>query len=333
MPIDFQCPYCGCHTQVADQFAGATGNCRKCGQPVTIPAAGGDPLMPMQAVPVKKKKATPIWALIALAVGGAVVIGAVIIGMVYLGARKPSGTTIVQSGDLIGCNQNLLNISMALSSYHEEYGSFPAAVTKDSSGRAMHSWRVFLLPYLGDDAKKLHKQYDFSQPWNSAKNKKLIAKMPDVFRCPASDSTPRGQTHYLAIVGKGCVWGVNRYTKLSDVKDRPQLTLLVAESLKSVPWTQPADMEFKRINNVIGSRKDGVGSDHREEGAHVVFLDWSVHFLPAEYESGIVIKEAAQIADGDKEMLERQAQLFLQRQRDYQDEEGEEFDGMEDDEF
>lgn len=39
MPIPFHCPHCGVQSQVADRYAGQTGPCRQCGQPVTIPHA------------------------------------------------------------------------------------------------------------------------------------------------------------------------------------------------------------------------------------------------------------------------------------------------------
>src|SRR5688572_27064342 len=40
MAINFTCPFCGAQTNVADQYAGQTGPCARCGKPVTIPLAG-----------------------------------------------------------------------------------------------------------------------------------------------------------------------------------------------------------------------------------------------------------------------------------------------------
>ena len=37
MAIEFSCPHCGHHTNVAPQYAGQTGPCGQCGQTITIP--------------------------------------------------------------------------------------------------------------------------------------------------------------------------------------------------------------------------------------------------------------------------------------------------------
>src|SRR4051812_15972177 len=37
MPIAYTCPHCGKQFSVAEQYAGQTGPCAACGQPITIP--------------------------------------------------------------------------------------------------------------------------------------------------------------------------------------------------------------------------------------------------------------------------------------------------------
>src|SRR5437667_510611 len=51
MPIAFTCPHCGKQFSVADQFAGQSGPCAACGQPITIPLAGG--MQPFAPAPGK----------------------------------------------------------------------------------------------------------------------------------------------------------------------------------------------------------------------------------------------------------------------------------------
>src|SRR5690242_4808931 len=41
MPIPYSCPHCGKQFSVAEQFAGQTGPCAACGQPITIPLPPG----------------------------------------------------------------------------------------------------------------------------------------------------------------------------------------------------------------------------------------------------------------------------------------------------
>jgi hypothetical protein len=58
---------------------------------------------------------------------------------------------------------------------------------------------VLLLPYLGH--RDLFEQYDFSQPWDSARNLRLLDKMPAVFHDPIYGEELGHFTHYAAVVG------------------------------------------------------------------------------------------------------------------------------------
>jgi hypothetical protein len=50
------------------------------------------------------------------------------------------------------CQANLRTIGLALRNYHGAYGCFPPAYTTDARGTPMHSWRVLILPFAGEDA-------------------------------------------------------------------------------------------------------------------------------------------------------------------------------------
>ncbi len=59
MPIPFTCPRCGHQTMVADQYAGQTGPCARCGQMVTVPPVGGMPALPYPPPPRSSISTTP----------------------------------------------------------------------------------------------------------------------------------------------------------------------------------------------------------------------------------------------------------------------------------
>ena len=59
------------------------------------------------------------------------------------------------------CSNNLKAIAIALHSYHDKYGSLPPAYVADENGKPMHSWRVLILPQLGETG--LHERYRFSK--------------------------------------------------------------------------------------------------------------------------------------------------------------------------
>ena len=60
---------------------------------------------------------------------------------------------------------------------------------------------MLLLPLLGH--RDLFDQYDFSQPWDSAKNLRLLDKMPAVFHDPIYGDKLGHFTNYAAVLGGG----------------------------------------------------------------------------------------------------------------------------------
>src|SRR5262245_2481223 len=53
--------------------------------------------------------------------------------------------------DFSQCGINLKQIGLALEQYRDTYRYFPPAYVADANGRPMHSWRVLILPYLGQE--------------------------------------------------------------------------------------------------------------------------------------------------------------------------------------
>src|SRR5206468_579294 len=59
-------------------------------------------------------------------------------------------------------------------------GKMPVLPTLDKTGKPSGlSWRVHLLPFL--EQGPLYQQFKLDEPWDSKHNKKLIAKMPEIF--------------------------------------------------------------------------------------------------------------------------------------------------------
>lgn len=91
----------------------------------------------------------------------------------------------------------LQQIATGFADYHEKHKAFPRANgdhTDLDAGvpRLGLSWRVHLLPFLGEET--LYRKFDLDQPWDSADNKKLVAAMPDIFR--SNSSIPDGHTTF-----------------------------------------------------------------------------------------------------------------------------------------
>src|SRR5262249_39427382 len=103
--------------------------------------------------------------------------------------------------------RQLRTLGVALRSYNDTYGHLPPPAIVGKNGKPLLSWRVAILPYI--EQHELYKQFKLDEPWDSPHNKKLIARMPDVFA--AAGKTPRpGMTYYQYIVGPGAVFRHNR---------------------------------------------------------------------------------------------------------------------------
>lgn len=174
------------------------------------------------------------------------------------GRAVMAGMTLVQSARgsarKLQARNSLKQIAIAMHNYHDAYGHFPSAVLIDRDGKTLHSWRVALLPFVGHA--KLYQEYRRNEPWDSEHNKKLLKKMPAIFRHPVA---PNGSTNssYFLITGKNTLFGdspkslfvdtksrVNAFPKISNVRDGTSNTLLAVEAKRDIPWTKPEDILY-----------------------------------------------------------------------------------------
>jgi hypothetical protein len=145
---------------------------------------------------------------------------------------------------------NLKQIGVAIHVYESSMGCLPPAALADLEGKPLLSWRVLLLPYLNEEA--LFREFDLKEPWDGPKNKKLLSRMPLVYRSPyrlrAEEET---HTYYRVFVGPGTPllrqagpieYDPNR-RRLADIAN-PAGTILVVEATEAVPWTKPEDLEY-----------------------------------------------------------------------------------------
>ena len=74
------------------------------------------------------------------------------------------------------------HLALACHVYHDTNKSFPPAAICDQDGKPLLSWRVAVLQYMEDYP--VYKEFHLDEPWDSEHNRKLIARMPDVFADP-----------------------------------------------------------------------------------------------------------------------------------------------------
>ncbi len=173
------------------------------------------------------------------------------------------------------CAQNLTTIALALHSYSDVHKHFPAQANFNAAGKPLLSWRVHILPYLGEE--KLYKEFHLDEPWDSEHNKTLIVRMPAVYRCPSMRGSARNKTSYLAPVHESAIFtGGPQGVPIKDIQDGTSNTILLVDvrDEQAVVWTKPEDLNVD-LNN---PHKGLVG--HHDGLIAVLFADGAVLFLP-----------------------------------------------------
>jgi hypothetical protein len=140
---------------------------------------------------------------------------------------------------LVSCG-HLTQLTLAMHSYCAEHDKrLPPQAIRDETGKPLLSWRVALLPYLGEKA--LYDQFKLDEPWDSPHNILLLDKMPTTFMDPINPQ--KGMTCYQVFTGPGTAFERDGLT-LDDFPDGLGKTLLIVETKTQVPWTSPQDLVF-----------------------------------------------------------------------------------------
>lgn len=142
---------------------------------------------------------------------------------------------------------NLSAIGLAVHEYHDAMGRLPLD-TADAKGKALLSWRVALLPYVGQKA--LYAEFKLEEPWDSEHNLKLVDKMPAVYRSPRVALKAKGNTVYQTFTGPNTVAGQKKPVAFRSIRDGTSNTLYAVETSDGVPWTKPGGVAFDRAKAV-----------------------------------------------------------------------------------
>lgn len=132
-------------------------------------------------------------------------------------------------------------IGFAFHAFHELHGEFPGA-GQGADGKQGLSWRVHLLPYLGQ--RELYEQFQLDEPWDSEHNRTLIEKMPDAYKTRMTEKPGSSAIHVFT--GKGAPFADNRRPEIGDFHDGTWSTILAVEAApeKADIWTKPGGLDF-----------------------------------------------------------------------------------------
>lgn len=282
------CPRCGTTTKVADQDAGGTCPCRDCGNPVFVPMVG-------QAQSGYRISAA-VWLVL-------FIVGVDTVG-VGIGLLLPAVQAAREAKRRGQCVENLKQIGLAMQGYHQKHGCFPPAFIPDKRGKPMHSWRVLILPFLGEDT--LYREYRFDEPWNGPNNAALAERRPAVYWCPSEAPSGTSKTNYAMIVAPHAISDGPTPHRISDLKDKGANTMMVAEAAEaSLNWLEPRDLNTRKMEfcgNAISEKGQPdalkISSCHASV-VNALFCDGSVRTLSRETLSAKELKAMTAIDGGE----------------------------------
>ena len=295
MPFSFACPNCGLETLVDDEFAGQDGPCAGCGKTVSIPYRVGLPLA-VSGTPVDTPRVKPgtIAVIVVLSILGACAVFAILMVLVF-----PSFQVAREVIDKSSCRSNLQRIAEALKQYEIEHGTLPPAFIADSAtGKPMHSWRVLILPQLGESG--LYTRYNFSEPWDGPNNTQLMSLMPDVFACPSDpDAKTKCETNYMVLVGPKTLFPGAKPATIAGITDDAETTILVAEApVAGIVWTAPKDLNAARMQFTINTGSTGEMGSYHPSGINAVMADGTSRFFednfPTDYLQGMSTQQGGE---------------------------------------
>ncbi len=270
MPIQFTCPHCGLQTNVADEYAGQSGPCARCGKTITVPPIGGGPA----PLPPPRRTSGPAVLVIVLvgALGVVVVCGGILAALLL-----PAVQAAREAARRAQCTNNLKQIALAMHNYHDSYGCFPPAYLADDKGKPMHSWRVLLLPFLEQQA--LYEAYNLDEPWDSPANQRIAATMVPAYRCP-SEPNAGPQTNCTMLVGPGTISDGASCTSIAEIKDGSSNTIMIVEATGTgIGWTEPRDLDATKITFQVNEPLGGEIESSHPGGVNCALCDGSVRFL------------------------------------------------------
>ena len=182
-----------------------------------------------------------------------------VIGMIAMPITLIFGYPAMQKRSAVSGSRgtHLKQLAMALREYHDKYQCLPPPVIYSKDGKkALHGWRVAVLPFLGEREKALYNRFKLDQPWDSPHNRALLLEMPDAFKSEGRKTTLANATFFQVFVGEGAMFTDGKPRRFVEVKDGLENTILIVEANREVPWTAPTGLQFAPTLAKLGSVGD-----------------------------------------------------------------------------
>lgn len=196
-------------------------------------------------------------------------------------AAEQGHAVAIQEVKAMPCQSHLESLCVALFKFHDNNNGLPPLYTVNADGEPLHSWRVLLLPFLGQE--DLYKKIRLDEPWDSEYNRQFHDAIVPCYSC---------LNNPLCLPGKACTYsavaGAFR-PALRDQGQRPRdsfafwsdgLSNQIAfiEVKQPFCWMNPvADVTLDDLAKGINTQDGRVGSFH-PGGCNICFGYGPVRF-------------------------------------------------------
>ena len=196
------------------------------------------------------------------------------------------------------CINNMKQLGLGMHMFHSTNKRFPGYDDPAHPDWKPCSWRVQLLPYLGQDF--VYEQYDRAQPWDSPTNVVLENMISQSYRCPSSADNQGTDTDYLTLVGPNGVFMEKGSTSIRDITDGTSNTIMIVESNNSgIHWMEPRDLAVKDARIVsVDSLGQGMKS-HHPGVVNIGLCDGSVRSVSQDIDPRVLQNLATRNGDED----------------------------------
>jgi Protein of unknown function (DUF1559) len=165
-------------------------------------------------------------------------VGSVVTGVVLLVRTAAKSVTVAAAK--VKTTNDYKQVALGIHNYHSRYQQLPPVEMKTKDGSQGLSWRVAILPFVGEDA--LYRQFKLDEGWDSPNNRRLASQMPMIYA--SQDNAGGEKTHLRVFTGNRAMFDLKTQRRFTDVTDGLSNTIMFVEATDPVLWTKPDELPF-----------------------------------------------------------------------------------------
>ncbi|MDR2641823.1 MAG: DUF1559 domain-containing protein [Planctomycetaceae bacterium] len=171
-------------------------------------------------------------------------------------------------------------IILALHNYQDANGKLPPLYTVNAEGKPLHSWRVLILPHLGETEVELHKKIKLDEPWDSEHNKQFHnAIIPMYVINPMLEKKGLDKTCSLVTIIDSPMKPKDG-AAITEITDGTSVTVAIVELREPFCWMDPtADITVEEFSKPLDGKDVSIGGSQKDS-VLVGFWDGNVKFIP-----------------------------------------------------